>query len=92
MFVIKLNRPRNSRPSSYIPSNFSIFGYYHDINSVREQLRRDTKDQYEWVVIGAGPGGIACIGKLLDAGISAADIAWIDPQFNVGDVALRGPT
>lgn len=40
---------------------------------------------YKWAVIGAGPAGIAAIGKLLDEGISALEIAWIDPQFNVGD-------
>jgi hypothetical protein len=39
----------------------------------------------EWVVIGAGPAGIAGIGKLLDAGISPDKILWIDPTFTVGD-------
>jgi thioredoxin reductase len=41
--------------------------------------------QYEWAIIGAGPAGIAAVGKLLDLGIPAQDIAWIDPAFTVGD-------
>ncbi|MES2355844.1 MAG: FAD/NAD(P)-binding protein [Pseudomonadota bacterium] len=39
----------------------------------------------EWAVVGAGPAGIASIGNLLDAGVKPAEIAWIDPQFKVGD-------
>lgn len=39
----------------------------------------------QWTIIGAGPAGIASIGKLLDAGIAAKDISWIDPAFKVGD-------
>lgn len=39
----------------------------------------------EWTVIGAGPAGVAAIGKLLDAGIPGEAIAWIDPDFAVGD-------
>jgi hypothetical protein len=41
--------------------------------------------QYQWAIIGAGPAGIAAIGKLLDLGISPKKIAWIDPTFTVGD-------
>jgi cation diffusion facilitator CzcD-associated flavoprotein CzcO len=41
--------------------------------------------QYQWAVIGAGPSGIAAVGKLLDHGIPAREIAWIDPCFTVGD-------
>lgn len=40
---------------------------------------------YQWAVIGAGPAGIAAIGKLLDAGIAGKEIVWIDPRFTVGD-------
>lgn len=40
---------------------------------------------FEWVVVGAGPAGIASVGQLLDAGIEPACIAWIDPEFRVGD-------
>lgn len=39
----------------------------------------------EWAVIGAGPAGIASIGKLLDAGVPGTEILWLDPQFKVGD-------
>ena len=40
---------------------------------------------FQWAVIGAGPAGIAAVGKLLDHGIDARSIAWIDPRFTVGD-------
>lgn len=40
---------------------------------------------YQWSVIGAGPAGIATIGKLLDFGIPESEILWIDPTFTVGD-------
>lgn len=41
---------------------------------------------FQWAVIGAGPAGIAAIGKLLDSGVIATDILWIDPAFKVGDL------
>lgn len=40
---------------------------------------------YEWCVVGAGPAGIAAVGKLIDHGIAPKDIAWVDPEFKVGD-------
>ena len=40
----------------------------------------------DWAVIGAGPAGIAAVGSLLDQGISAKKIVWIDPSFKVGDL------
>lgn len=44
---------------------------------------------HQWAVIGAGPAGIATVGKLLDQGITPRDIAWIDPKFTVGDFGTR---
>ncbi len=44
------------------------------------------KKMYQWAVIGAGPAGIAAIGKLLDNKISPETILWIDPDFKVGDL------
>lgn len=44
---------------------------------------------YQWAVIGAGPAGIAAVGKLLDHGIPGNQISWIDPLFTVGDFGLR---
>lgn len=38
-----------------------------------------------WTVVGAGPAGIAAVGQVLDAGVDASQIAWIDPRFSVGD-------
>ena len=44
---------------------------------------------FDWMVIGAGPAGIAAAGKLMDQGISSDKIAWIDPHFKVGDLGQR---
>jgi hypothetical protein len=48
-------------------------------------MQKKTKT-FEWTVVGAGPAGIAALGKLLDAGVKPADILWIDPTFTVGDL------
>jgi malic enzyme len=44
---------------------------------------------YEWAVIGAGPAGIGAVGKLIDNGVNAHNIAWIDPKFSVGDFGSK---
>jgi hypothetical protein len=44
---------------------------------------------YAWAVIGAGPAGIAAVGRLLDHGIAAEQIAWIDPGFAAGDLGPK---
>jgi hypothetical protein len=44
---------------------------------------------YAWAVIGAGPAGIAAVGKLIDNGIAAQDILWLDPEFKAGDFGTR---
>ncbi|MDI1352969.1 MAG: FAD-dependent oxidoreductase [bacterium] len=49
-------------------------------------LERQGKQLYQWAVVGAGPSGIAAVGKLLDNGILPTDILWVDPQFKVGDL------
>lgn len=41
---------------------------------------------YQWAVVGAGPAGIAAVGKLLDHEVIPDNILWIDPQFRVGDL------
>lgn len=46
------------------------------------------KKKFQWAVVGAGPAGIAAVGKLLDQGILAEHILWIDPHFKVGDLGL----
>ncbi|MCV7396284.1 FAD/NAD(P)-binding protein [Mycobacterium paraseoulense] len=37
-------------------------------------------------MIGAGPAGIAAVGRLLDRGIPPDKIAWVDPAFAAGDL------
>jgi cation diffusion facilitator CzcD-associated flavoprotein CzcO len=44
---------------------------------------------YKWAVIGAGPAGIAAVGRLLDEGVAAETIAWIDPSFSAGDLGQK---
>jgi cation diffusion facilitator CzcD-associated flavoprotein CzcO len=44
---------------------------------------------YAWTVIGAGPAGIAAVGRLLDHGVAPDKIAWVDPAFAVGDLGQK---
>lgn len=44
---------------------------------------------FDWTVIGAGPAGIAAVGKLIDNGVNPLDIAWVDPTFKVGDLGEK---
>ncbi|KAJ3009517.1 hypothetical protein HKX48_007888 [Thoreauomyces humboldtii] len=68
-----------SRLSSPLPSIASKSGV---TNSTASKV-------YRWTVVGAGPAGIATVGKLLDNGIQRSDIAWIDPHFDVGLVGRK---
>ncbi len=43
----------------------------------------------DWTVVGAGPAGIAAVGKLIDRGIPPEKIGWIDPRFSVGDLGEK---
>jgi len=45
--------------------------------------------RYAWTVIGAGPAGIAAVGRLLDHGIAPDKIAWVDPAFAAGDLGQK---
>lgn len=44
---------------------------------------------FDWIIIGAGPAGIATVGQLLDSGISPHSIGWMDPYFTVGDFGKK---
>ncbi len=44
----------------------------------------DNKKNFEWCVIGAGPAGIAAVGKLLDHDILAQKILWLIIQGYMG--------
>ncbi|OPX08422.1 pyridine nucleotide-disulfide oxidoreductase [Mycobacterium sp. AT1] len=44
---------------------------------------------YRWTVLGAGPAGIATVGRLIDCGVPAREIAWVDPEFVVGDFGTK---
>lgn len=44
-------------------------------------------EQYGAIVIGAGPAGLAALGKLLDEGVK--NIAWVDQKFSGGRLNAR---
>lgn len=44
---------------------------------------------YQWAIIGAGPAGIAVVGKLIDSGVDPRAIVWFDPNFSVGDFGTK---
>ncbi|PJE10599.1 MULTISPECIES: FAD-dependent oxidoreductase [Legionella] len=46
---------------------------------------------FQWAVVGAGPAGIAALGKLLDHQVPPTELLWIDPQFKVGDLGQLWP-
>jgi hypothetical protein len=54
--------------------------------STTVQLRETLEENVdaEWLVVGAGPAGILTIGLLHDLGIPYNELAWVDPEFNVG--------
>lgn len=53
----------------------------HAQAATRNQLK-----YYEWAIVGAGFAGITALAVLIDGGVNASTIAWIDPEFNVGRV------
>ncbi|MCB1828305.1 MAG: NAD(P)-binding domain-containing protein [Coxiellaceae bacterium] len=48
-----------------------------------------TTTTFDWAIIGAGPAGIATVGKLLDAGVNPSKIIWFDPHFTLGDFGSK---
>ncbi len=52
----------------------------------KNTLNQLNKKPFHWAVVGAGPAGIAAVGKLLDNGIHPQHILWLDPHFKVGDL------
>lgn len=64
----------------------SIFLFFA-INSSQIQATtnyRTIDKDISFTVIGAGPSGIATVGILLDCGMPADRVVWIDPEFNAG--------
>lgn len=54
-----------------------------------DRVRNMSDTSYDWAVIGAGPAGIAAVGKLLDYQVNPKKLVWIDPQFRVGDLGEK---
>ena len=59
------------------------------LSGIMKESTHQHRAQFEWAVIGAGPAGMATIGRLLDAGVNGKSIAWIDPHFTVGDFGAK---
>lgn len=49
-----------------------------------DEFEKLAKCDTDWLIIGAGPAGIATIGVLLDLGTLPKRITWVDPEYNVG--------
>ncbi len=47
------------------------------------------ENEFDWTVVGAGPSGIAAVGKLIDNHVDPKSIAWIDPCFMIGDFGSK---
>jgi len=56
------------------------------VSPLAHAFRDQSVQQVQWLVVGAGPAGIATIGVLHDLGVPYELIAWVDPDFNVGRV------
>src|SRR5205085_12218902 len=66
--------------------------YYNSLShkcSLYEANLSMNHSSFSWAVIGAGPAGIAAVGKLIDNGVSPQQIAWLDPEFKVGDFGSK---
>ncbi|MDR3646769.1 MAG: FAD-dependent oxidoreductase [Candidatus Babeliales bacterium] len=52
-----------------------------------DEFEKIKKCDTDWLIVGAGPAGIATIGVLLDLGTLPKRITWVDPEFNVGKLS-----
>lgn len=48
----------------------------------------ECQQDYEWAIFGAGPAGIIVVGLLMDLGVDAKRIVWVDREFSVGSFNL----
>lgn len=55
-----------------------------------EPQKTDHYAECDWLVVGAGPAGIATLGVLIDIGIDPQRIIWLDPEFSVGRLSNYG--
>lgn len=67
----------------------SSLSFAHDKERSVTSLIPSTKKPLSWAVVGAGPAGLAAVGKLLDAGVDPLSILWLDPAFQVGDLGTK---
>lgn len=72
------------RISILLLSVFSTQAHIRNIECDETLSKLHQKADADWLIVGAGPAGMAIIGVLLDIGVDAKNIMWIDPEFNVG--------
>lgn len=65
--------------ASYSPA------FYAD-NSADQNISPEPALVYDWLIVGAGPAGIATLGVLCNLGIHPQSIMWVDAEFNVGRI------
>jgi thioredoxin reductase len=81
--VVWLNLRNQSAPVCILePIIFVLFTYYFLLGIATHCF--GTQQIYPWAVVGAGPAGIITVAMLLENGVAAHDIAWIDEVFGVG--------
>jgi len=56
-----------------------LFKFTRDCKKGKEIATTIGMKVFKWTVIGAGPAGIAAVGKLIDSGVKPLEIAWVDP-------------
>lgn len=67
------------KKTTLIVSLFTLFLFVQNTSRCA-----DASTHASWTVVGAGPSGILALGIILDSGVPADKIAWLDPEFNVG--------
>lgn len=84
IFLMKINLLIISIIFNVYNKNYSNYKYLP--KNIIQNISYNNNYDYEWCIIGGGPAGIIIIGVLLDLGVSAESIKWIDPKFKVGRI------
>jgi NADPH-dependent 2,4-dienoyl-CoA reductase/sulfur reductase-like enzyme len=86
--MLAVVRPVSALRTPHLRFAARIVQHSFDAKSAAASLRQySSRSKYDAVVIGAGPGGLTCVGNLLDQGLS--NIAMIDDSFTAGRINAR---
>lgn len=64
---------------------FLLLFFYKAADTITSSIMVQ-KDSFSWIVVGAGPGGVAVLGNLLSNGVDEKDVIWVDPTFTSGNL------